>query len=108
MENTNKETYFEDVVNYMATLDPTKYSSNNKWKSSSSANISQPSVQRLARASPNHVNTSEGLQYIMDCLHSLTEKVSHLTASVQPIVSVWNEHNSMDSNQVRGLNFSPI
>ena len=107
MDNTNKEIDFEDVVNYMTPLDPTKSNSNNKWKSSSSVEISQPSVQGLVRASSNHVNTSEGLQYIMDCLHSLTEKVSHLTASVQPIVSVWNEHNSMDSNQVRGFNFSP-
>ena len=108
MENTNKEIDFEDVVNYMKTLDPTKSSSNNKWKSSSSANISQPSVQCLVRASSNHVNTSEGLQYIMYFLHSFIEKVSHLIASIQPIVFVWNEHNSMDSNQVRGFNFSPI
>ena len=96
MENTNQEIDFEDVVNYMTTLDPTKSNSNNKCKSSSLANISQPSVQCPIRASSNYVNTSEGLKYIMDCLHSITEKVSQLTASVQPIVFVWNEHNSMD------------
>ena len=58
MENTNKEIDFEDIVNYMTALDPTKSSSNNKWKSSSSAEISQPLVQHPVSASSNHVNTS--------------------------------------------------
>ena len=82
MENTNKESDIEDVVNYMTTVDPTKSNNNIKWKFRSSTKISQPSVQHPARASSKNVSTSEGMQDIMDCLHSLMKKISELSASV--------------------------
>ena len=102
MENNNREAGVEYIVNYMATLDRTKSNSSMKWKYSSSIEISQPYVECQVRASPNHVNSNEEYQHIMSCLHGLTEKVSQLAASVKPIVSAWNDHNSIDSDQVRG------
>jgi hypothetical protein len=38
----------------------------------------------------------------MSCIHDLSETVSQLVASVKPIVSAWNQHNSTDSSEVRG------
>lgn len=87
----------------MATLDPTKSKSTMKWKSSSPIEISQPSLERSVRATSNHDNSTEGYQHLMSFLHSLTEQVSQLTSSVQPIVAAWNDHNPTNSNQVRGF-----
>ena len=92
----------------MAALDPTKSKSSMKWKSSSSTEILQPYVEHLARTSPNPTNSNVRYQHIMSYLHSLngtishlSERVSQLASLVQPIVSIWNNHNSMNSYQVR-------
>jgi hypothetical protein len=102
VENNNREAGAEDIVNYMTELDPNKSKNSMKWKSSSSTATSQPSVKLPVRAPANHVNSNEVYEHIMTHLHSLTEKVSQLTSSVQPIVSSWNDHNFMNSYQVRG------
>jgi hypothetical protein len=95
VENNNREVGAKDIVNYcMETLDPSKSNSRTKWKSSSSTDISHPSIRIPVKASPDHVNSNEGYQHIMSCIHSLKETISYLVASVKPIVSAWNEHNS--------------
>jgi hypothetical protein len=103
VENSNREAGAEDIANYyMETVDPSKSNSRTKWKSSSSTEISQPSVRIPVRASPDHVNSNEGYQHVMSCIYGLKETISQLVASIKPIVSAWNEHNSMDSDEVRG------
>ena len=66
-------------------------------------------MEHITRTSPNPVNSNVGYQHIMSYLHSLNgtishlnERVSQLASSVQPIVSSWNDHNFMNSYQVRG------
>ena len=102
MENNNREAGVEDIVNYMATLDPTKSNNNMNWNSSPSTEISQPSSTHLVRASTDHFSSNDRSKQIMSCIHGLAEKVSQLAASVKTIVSAWNGHNFMDSDEVRG------
>ena len=60
MANNSREACANDIINYMAALDPTKSKSITKWNSSSSRKISEPYVEHLVTTSPNPTNSNVG------------------------------------------------
>jgi len=106
VENSNRDTGAEDIVQFMAALECSKSECKSKWKSRSSTDNLHPSVRGETSAVKNvtnDVNASDQYQHVMSCIHGMSETLSQLVASVKPIIYAWNENKSSDSNEVRGL-----